>query len=299
MLRLFEEVRGDGQARTAEVTLASAEGDSAEASTVSLRIAPHPARDRIFLVTARNVTAHGERLQHLCRALDALRAERDEWESAARSVAHDVRSSLAALTGFLSLSLLEPSALGPGAREHVSRALEIGTRLTTLTELLIDNPRRRPAEAEFLDLGAFGTRLLIALQVAHSQVGFAWSVEASGVGLRTSPSALWNLLWGLVTNSVKYRHPGRQLHIDLRARMHGGEVEIELQDNGIGIPPGEEEAVFAPGCRGSNAGAQEGSGLGLHGVRLLTQKCRGRVLAEPSPAGATFRVFLPASGPAG
>ncbi len=297
--RLLEEVRDGGDACTAELTIASALPDQAETAMLSLRIVPHPERNRVFQISVRNITAYGERLQHLCHALDALRAERDEWEAVARSVAHDVRSSLAALTGFMNLALLEPTSQGQGAREHVSRALEIGNRLVTLTDLLVENPRRRPAEAEFLDVGTFGARLLTALQVAHPQVGFAWCVDAAGVGVRTSPAALWNLLWGLTSNAIKYRSASRQLQIDLRARACNEQVEIAVQDNGIGIPPGEEAAVFQPGWRGSNAKGVEGSGLGLHGVRLLAQKCQGRVWAEPCPTGASFRVVLPSLRPAG
>lgn len=297
--RLFEETQAQKAAGTAELTLAAGPEGTREPLSLSLRVAPHPQRPGVCLVTVRHYSAHGRRLEQLSQSLEAARAERDLWETAARTVAHDVRSSLAALNGFLNLALRSASPLAPDVRESVSRAREVGTRLLALTDLWSDNPRRGAARDELVDLGTFAARLFAALQAAHPAAGFLWCVDAGGAAARANPAALWSLLWGLLDNAVKYRSGERPLHLSLRARPKDAEVQLEVQDNGIGIPPGEEEAVFELGRRGSNAGQVEGSGLGLSSARVLARKCGGRVWAEPCPEGALFRVALPISAPEG
>ena len=295
LCRLLREVSANHQATAAEFTVAPTGDDRGEPVTLSLRVSPHPNRDGAYLVTVRNVTAYGERMKNLSEVIDALRAQRDEWEAVARTVAHDVRSSLSALVGFVNLALMEPGAVHGSAGEYLDRALDIGTRLITLTDLMVENPSRRSSVRESVDLGVQSSRLFTALQVAHPEVEFTWAVDAGGATVHVSPSALWSLLWGLASNSVRYREPTRTLHIDLRCAHVGGQVWVEVEDNGRGIPTGEEQAIFRPGRRGSNALDVEGSGLGLHGVRLLAEKCGGRVWAEPKEAGALFRLALPLS----
>ncbi|MEW6487948.1 MAG: HAMP domain-containing sensor histidine kinase [Thermodesulfobacteriota bacterium] len=297
--RLLEETRAERAAGTSELTLSAGPEGTGQPLTLSLRVAPHPQRRGVCLVTVRNHSAHARRVEQLSQALEAVRAERDRWETAARSVAHDVRSSLAALNGFLNLALRSPAPLAPDVRESVSRAREVGTRLLGLTDLWSDSPRRGPARDELIDLGTFAARLFAALQVAYPEVGFSWCVDSGATMVRASPAALWSLLWGLLANAVKYRSGERSLHISLRARPREDEVELEVQDNGIGIPLGEEEAVFELGKRGSNAGRVEGAGLGLSGARFLARTWGGRVWAEPCPEGALLRVALPAEATGG
>lgn len=297
--RLLEETRAQRAPSTAELTLAEGPQGTREPLSLSLRVAPHPQRQGVCLVTVRNHGAHGRRLEQLSKALESMRTERDRWETAARSLAHDMRSSLAALNGFLGLALRSASPLAPDVRENLSRAREVGARLAALTDLWSENPGRGRAAEEEIDVGTFAARLFAALQAAYPAAGFSWCVDSGGTTVRASPGALWSLLWGLLDNAVKYRSAERPLHLCLRARPRDAQVDLEVQDNGIGIPPGEEETVFEPGRRGSNAAGVEGSGLGLSSARVLAGKCGGRVWAEPCPQGALFRIALPLGSPGG
>ncbi len=110
--------------------------------------------------------------------------------------------------------------------------------------------------------------------------------------LTADRDALWQVLWHLVENAVKYSPHGGEIRID--ARVDGPEMIIEVSDHGIGLPTGVD--VFAAFTRGprSQVGTIAGTGLGLHIVRNLTSALGGTVTGTSSrDGGACFRVTLP------
>lgn len=84
----------------------------------------------------------------------------------------------------------------------------------------------------------------------------------------------------------------------LSARRDGKDVFFTVSDDGPGVTDEEKERIFDPGIRGSAATADgkviRGAGLGLPLARRLARAASGEVEVEPSDAGASFVVRLPA-----
>ena len=103
------------------------------------------------------------------------------------------------------------------------------------------------------------------------------------------------MLHNLVGNALKYvvegREPVRQvrLHVaELRAA-----VRVEVQDNGPGLAPGTEQAVFEPFVRLGRT-RQAGTGLGLATVKRIVEASGGRVGVQSEPgAGSCFWFEMP------
>jgi signal transduction histidine kinase len=78
----------------------------------------------------------------------------------------------------------------------------------------------------------------------------------------------------------------------------GGGVQVSVRDEGIGLPPGTAETIFAPFGRAANAAASgaPGLGLGLYICRDIVVRHSGRLWAESAGEGrgATFHLWLPA-----
>jgi two-component system sensor histidine kinase SenX3 len=104
-------------------------------------------------------------------------------------------------------------------------------------------------------------------------------------------SALFNLL----ENAVKYSDEGTT--VDVRSRTDGQWVELEVKDQGIGIPARDHERIFerfyrVDRGRGHDAG---GTGIGLAIVRHVAASHGGDVRVESQEgAGSTFTLRLPA-----
>jgi two-component system phosphate regulon sensor histidine kinase PhoR len=119
---------------------------------------------------------------------------------------------------------------------------------------------------------------------------------ASGVALHVwaDDEAVGHILDNLVDNAVKYTPAGGR--IEVRWRIDGDRVCIEVADTGIGIPERDLPRIFERFYRVDKARSRElgGTGLGLSIVKHLVQAMHGSVEAKSQiGVGSTFRVRLP------
>jgi PAS domain S-box-containing protein len=97
----------------------------------------------------------------------------------------------------------------------------------------------------------------------------------------------------LLDNAFKYATPGSAIVVACRRK--GGQVVVEVRDEGPGIPSAELPRLFDRFFRGSTAGRIEGLGLGLHVVQRLAEAQGGRATVASEPGkGSTFAIELPA-----
>ncbi len=105
---------------------------------------------------------------------------------------------------------------------------------------------------------------------------------------------LTQVLMALMLNALDAMEQGGQLTLRTgRDRLRPGEVVVEVQDTGIGIPRDEQTKIFEPFYTTKPPG--RGTGLGLSICYGIVEDHRGRILVDSAPGrGATFRVRLPA-----
>jgi signal transduction histidine kinase len=284
---LWQECRRSGEPAIAEI-LFSLDPDEQSVVSASVRGAPHPESDSTYVVTIRDVSREKGCVQTLLDRIEVLESRLQSREPVLETVGHDVLSCLAALDGFLELTLhLED--LPPAAVQNVQLAREIAARVGAIAARAARSAGE-PLPKVPMVLGALAQRLFRALQAAHPDLAFTWAVHAPEVNPNLPRDVLWEVLWNLLTNSVKYRRDDRVLHVELRAGTQLGETWIEVRDNGRGIPPGEERLVFLRGRRGTNASHVQGSGIGLYSARQLLGTYGGKVHAVPCAEGAILRV---------
>jgi PAS domain S-box-containing protein len=105
--------------------------------------------------------------------------------------------------------------------------------------------------------------------------------------------AVEQIFGNLVDNAVKYLHPSRPGHIEVRGRALGANVVYEVEDNGRGIDPKDFERIFDL-FRRSGAQDQQGEGIGLAHVRALVRRLGGTIsVSSRLGEGSTFTVVLP------
>lgn len=216
----------------------------------------------------------------------------------ARAVAHDLRNPLA---GIALSSELAASALGEGHTEDARAALESVLRSQDRASALL----RDISEFTLASDGELDPRPLylddFVQEVAAGRAADAGSppldlrVDAD-VRVEADPRLLARLFDNLLGNAAKYRTGPGPARVDVVAFDTGEErVCILVQDRGIGLPPGQEDAVFEPFHRApEHARSYPGSGLGLAICRQVVHRHGGTIAAERRPGGGTtFRILLP------
>ena len=95
------------------------------------------------------------------------------------------------------------------------------------------------------------------------------------------------MLDNLLSNAVKFSPPGGV--IGLAARFDGDALELDVTDQGPGIPPEERARIFDPfyqGSRHGGAGPVRGTGIGLSVVKEYVFAHGGSVEVLDSPRRA-------------
>jgi len=131
-----------------------------------------------------------------------------------------------------------------------------------------------------------------ALRRLHAARGLAIAVSgAGGARVRADPQDVTEMLGNLMENACKY---GRgRVAVRIAAAGPPGRVAIEVEDDGTGLPPGEEGEALLRGVRFDEA--KPGSGLGLAIVSDLAQLYDGALSLDRSPrlGGLRARIELP------
>jgi len=104
------------------------------------------------------------------------------------------------------------------------------------------------------------------------------------------------VLCNLLENAGKYTPPDAAVTVS--AGRRGAWLEIAVTDNGPGLAPGQEEAVFEKFMRGERESAKPGVGLGLAICRAIVGAHGGAIHAAGAPGGGAAFVFtLPLGTP--
>lgn len=201
----------------------------------------------------------------------------------ARLLAHELEPSL------VSLELRLRSLVGQGVcrREAESCLAELESLRSLVRDLLLLGrreleSRRFPLAPILLSLerrfGPIAAARGIALEIAES------SLETVG-----DPGATERLLSNLVENALKFS--GERGRVRLGVRENEETVEIEVEDEGVGIPACDHGRVFEPFVRLDRE--KPGAGLGLSIARELAEAQGGRLsLASEAGRGSSFVLTL-------
>ncbi len=227
---------------------------------------------------------------------DVLAARATELEAFAGRVAHDLRNPL----GAVALRVLSATRreADPRLREDLDKVARGLDRMNQIINGLLEFARAgaTPTPGAWADLAHVLDEVLTDVRPAAMAEGAEILVDAfPPIRLACTPGALTSVLANLLGNAIKYIGGGERLprRIAIHVKPRDGNVCVEIEDNGPGLPPGTEERVFEP-FRRLTQSSQPGIGLGLATVKKIVEAYRGRVSVKSSPGrGSTFWFELP------
>jgi two-component system, OmpR family, sensor kinase len=178
------------------------------------------------------------------------------------------------------------------AEREVDRLARLLTALLTLAR---EGQSPTPGRSVSLERAAAGAHARWSDRA--EQDGGRITLEGpSGITACASDDDVAIVLDNLIENALHYTPDGRT--VALRWGQTGAETWLAVEDEGPGIAPGEEEALFERFARGSAGKASPGTGLGLAVVQMLARRWRGRASIRNRPeGGARVEVWLPVGEP--
>jgi signal transduction histidine kinase len=209
--------------------------------------------------------------------------------------AHELRTPVTAIHGFVRTLNHLGERLAPEEREQLSEALEQQTlRMARLVEQLLDLSR---LDADVIEISpqSFNVRRRVEEIVEGAAVGHEDQIEIAvpdDLVAAADPTAFERIVGNLVTNAFRYGSPP----VIVSAERTEDQFRVSVEDRGRGVEPAFVPNLFERFSRSEHArGRSVGTGLGLAIARSYARAHDGDlVYADARPHGARFELVLPA-----
>ncbi|MGW6354638.1 HAMP domain-containing sensor histidine kinase [Streptomyces sp. NPDC055092] len=250
------------------------------------------------------------------RMADDLEAQDQQRKELVANVSHELRTPIAGLRAVLENVVDGVSAADP---ETMRTALKQTERLGRLVETLLDLSRLDngvvPLKARRFEVWPYLSGVLKeANMVASQRAGIA---SGSGTHTRTDvhlhldvsppeltahadPERIHQVVANLIDNAVKHSPPHGRVTVLARRGLYPESLDLEVLDEGPGIPRSEWHRVFERFNRGGHVkgaahgpGSDGGTGLGLAIARWAVDLHGGRIGVAESARGCRIQVTLP------
>jgi two-component system phosphate regulon sensor histidine kinase PhoR len=137
-----------------------------------------------------------------------------------------------------------------------------------------------------------------------SPIGQGKKIAVDFHGKDLLPTVRGNKRWlqraveNLITNAFKYTPDDGKIEIKTGLNEMNGErqIEISVEDNGVGIPAEDISKIFEPFYRGRNTKNEKGIGLGLSLVKQVVDLHGGKIKVQSELGkGSLFSIIIPVS----
>lgn len=220
-----------------------------------------------------------------------------------RIASHDLRSPLTRLTVLLN-RLLDRADLSadPAVERDLVRMRDAAIEMEHLIDniLSLERIEARHGASQAIDWGEVVHQAVKALQPEIAARGHQLVLKCPNElpVLYGDPTRLYHAAYNLLHNAIKYTPAGGHIEVRVRQGHHGDQTTLvfEVEDNGIGIAPEQQQALFQPFFRANGLATNgvPGIGLGLTVVKAAVEYHQGRVYCESTPGqGSLFGFWVP------
>ena len=200
----------------------------------------------------------------------------DDQKKFIANVSHDFRSPLTSIRGFLQAML--DGTIPPEDYEHyLQLVLSETDRLTKLTNDLL-TLNNLNTTGMILDLTDFDINDTVRQTAASfeaicrkKEITFKLVLTGEELYVRADRGRIQQVLVNLIDNAIKFSGKGSSIHLETAERHN--RIFVSVKDHGIGIPRGEQKAIFDRFYKTdlSRGKDRRGTGLGLSIVREIIQ----------------------------
>ncbi|RZK60795.1 MAG: HAMP domain-containing histidine kinase [Hymenobacter sp.] len=212
------------------------------------------------------------------------------------TASHDLRNPISNIEGLLTALRQDLAAGAADISELLDLMQESVDRFKRTIRDLTDVARLQKAHAPFatsINLTRVVDEVCQDLAPQFAAAAGTLTVEVSACPtLHFAEKNLRSIVYNLLSNGLKYRHPDRAPHLALRCYATKTAHVLTVQDNGLGLDVAQQGKVF--GLFQRQHDHVEGSGVGLYMVKKIMENASGTIEVESElGVGSTFMVYFP------
>ncbi|SFM29056.1 PAS domain S-box protein [Methanolobus profundi] len=217
------------------------------------------------------------------------------------NMSHELRTPLNSVIGFS--QVLNDKLFGDLNErqvQYVSNILTSGNHLLELINDILDISKIESGNMEYIpemvDLRRLIDEILILMDplFREKDLDLEVNIEFDELAIIADKIKLKQLMYNLLSNAIKFTPRSGQVWID--SKIMNENVQVSIIDNGIGIPPEQQNAIFDPFKQLSSFVNRDhgGTGLGLAIVKHYIEMHSGDIYVESEPGkGSTFTFTIP------
>jgi len=246
-----------------------------------------------------------EDLSEKQRLEEKIRLDNERRRGIIITVAHEMRTPLQPILGYLNLLISDPAGFGitdetkkilerclasvDRERQIINQMLELSVLESGKLELKYSDFNIADLVKTVLDTSGYPAKAEIALDIPDDLV------------LHGDKDRLHSVIDSILANAVNYSKPPRKIRVYYKAAKDKSEHIIAIEDNGVGIPKNALASIFEPFQLADAAKLSrkyDRIGLSLSIAKKVIEMHGGDILVESTEnAGSTFAIHLPMEAP--
>lgn len=216
------------------------------------------------------------------------------------NTAHDIRTSLTLIKAPVD-ELSRETHLSESGRKYLQLAKDQARQLSSVVTQLMDFQKADIGKEQLVlsmtdMVGFISNRAMMFESLAQSRnIELVFTTDQQHYLSAVDETKMEKVLDNLISNAVKYSHPGSKVQITLKCSAD--QWSLEVKDSGIGISKKAQRMLFKEFYRSDNAINSKvvGSGIGLLLVKKYVDLHHGTVSCESQEnVGSTFKIIIPA-----
>ncbi len=236
------------------------------------------------------------RLRRQALALERHVAEIEDLQqlrdSLVHMLVHDLRSPLSVISTYL--EILTPPASSTDDDELWSSLKAALGRVFRMVDDMLDVHRLEGGDfglqREAVELRSLAEEVARSLHYPAEEFGLEISVGGGRIHAQCDPELIRRVITNLAENALKYGPRGSQVRLEVEAAE--GEARVSVSDEGMGVPPDQQERIFAKfGTVLGRRRERRSIGLGLAFCRMVVEAHGGRIGVESEGEGGSLFFF--------
>jgi two-component system, NtrC family, sensor kinase len=213
-------------------------------------------------------------------------------------VAHEINNPLAGILTYAKLLKKWVGRWDESRREEALSSLDLveseSRRCGEIVKSMLTFARATPINFEPADLNSIVDRSvrLVQHQLELGNIELNMNLASDLPAVRCDPAQIEQVLVALIMNAIDAMPKGGNLTLRSRLLSASAEVQLQVQDDGVGIPPEVLPNLFEPFFSTKESG--HGVGLGLAISKNIVERHQGRIEVASDPGrGTIFTITLP------